>query len=175
MPLELILFFILSIPLLAYSWPALRNRRAHGFYRFFAWEAILGLIIVNLRHWFADPFSPLHLLAWALLLVSIFLALHGFWLLRQVGQPQVKFENTTRLVTVGAYRYIRHPLYASLLCLAAGAWLKQVTPLTTALFVLAALCLYATARVEEGENLARFGPEYADYMRQTKMFIPLLI
>jgi protein-S-isoprenylcysteine O-methyltransferase Ste14 len=174
MSLELVLFFVLSIPLLTYSWPSLRKRRAHGFYRFFAWEAILGLIIVNLHYWFADPFSPLHLLAWALLAASITLALHSFWLLRQVGKPQGEFENTTRLVTIGAYRYIRHPLYASLLCLAAGAWLKQVTLLTLALFAIAVIFLYATARVEERENLTRFGQEYADYMHQTKMFIPFV-
>jgi protein-S-isoprenylcysteine O-methyltransferase Ste14 len=109
-----------------------------------------------------------------MLLASIFLALHGFWLLRRVGRPQGDFENTTRLVTIGAYRYIRHPLYASLLCLAAGAWLKQVTLLTSLLFAAAAVFLYATARVEEDENLARFGAQYADYKRRTRMFIPLL-
>jgi protein-S-isoprenylcysteine O-methyltransferase Ste14 len=170
----LIPFLLLSLPLIIYSWPALRSRGAHGFYRFFAWEAILALIVLNLRFWLADPFSPLHLFAWALLLLSIFLAVHGFRLLRRVGQPQGEFENTTRLVTVGAYRYIRHPLYASLLYLAAGAWLKHVTPASTLLFAIAALFLYATARVEESENLARFGSEYAAYMRQTKMFIPFV-
>lgn len=175
MLLEFLLFLILSIPLLIYSWPWLRGRRAHGFYRFFAWEAILALIVLNLRFWFADPFSPLHLLAWALLLLSIFLAVHGFYLLQRVGQPQGEFENTTRLVAVGAYRTIRHPLYASLLCLAAGAWLKHVTLMTALLFLIAFAFLYATARVEEGENLAHFGPEYAAYMRRTKMFIPFVI
>jgi protein-S-isoprenylcysteine O-methyltransferase Ste14 len=155
-----------------FSWSALRSREAHGFYRFFAWEAILGLILANLRWWFANPFSPLQLLSWALLIGSIFLAVHGFRLLRLVGRPQGNFEDTTRLVTVGAYRYIRHPLYASLLCLAGGAWLKHVTPLTVVLFALAAIFLYATAKVEERENLARFGPEYAEYMRKTCMFIP---
>lgn len=173
--LEVGLFLLFSLPLLTYSWPSLSGRRAHGFYRFFAWEAILGLIVANLHLWFADPFSPLHLLSWALLLASIFLAVHGFRLLRRVGQPQGEFENTTRLVTVGAYRYIRHPLYASLLCLAGGAWLKQVAPLTTAFFILAILFLFLTAKVEERENLARFGPEYAGYMQRTKMFIPYVI
>jgi len=172
--LNLVLFLAFSLPLVIVSWPALRTRRAHGFYRFFAWEAILALILVNLRWWFADPFSPMHLLAWVLLLGSIFVAVHGFQLLRRVGQPQGGFENTTRLVTEGAYRYIRHPLYASLLCLAGGAWLKHVTPLTVTLFTAAAIFLYATARVEEGENLARFGPEYAEYMHRTRMFIPFV-
>jgi protein-S-isoprenylcysteine O-methyltransferase Ste14 len=174
MALTLILFLLLSLPLLVFSWPSLRSLEVHGFYRFFAWEAILALILVNLRHWFSDPLSPLHLLSWSLLVGSIFLAVHGFRLLRRVGQPQGDFENTTRLVVEGAYRYIRHPLYASLLCLAGGAWLKHVVPRSTALFAAAAVFLYATARMEEGENLARFGQEYRDYMRRTKMFIPFV-
>jgi protein-S-isoprenylcysteine O-methyltransferase Ste14 len=173
--LELVLFLLLSLPLSLRSWPSLRGRQAHGFYRFFAWEAILALILANLRWWFADPFSPLQLLSWALLAFSIFLAIHSFYLLHRVGKPQGSFENTTCLVTVGAYRYIRHPLYASLLCLAGGAWLKHVAWVSLALFVAAAVFLYATARVEESENLAHFGPEYTGYMRRTKMFIPYLI
>ena len=35
-----------------------------------------------------------------------------------------RFESTTTLVTAGAYRYIRHPLYESGLMLAWGAALK---------------------------------------------------
>jgi protein-S-isoprenylcysteine O-methyltransferase Ste14 len=96
-------------------------------------------------------------------------------MLRREGRPQGDIENTTRLVTEGAYRYIRHPLYASLLCLAGGAWLKHVTPLTVILFAAAAVFLYATARVEERENLARFGQAYAEYMRRTRMFIPFIL
>jgi len=34
--------------------------------------------------------------------------------------------------------------------------------------------LIATARVEEAENLRKFGADYAVYMKSTKMFIPFL-
>jgi protein-S-isoprenylcysteine O-methyltransferase Ste14 len=34
--------------------------------------------------------------------------------------------------------------------------------------------LYATARADENECLVKFGDEYANYMKQTKMFIPFL-
>ena len=30
----------------------------------------------------------------------------------------------------------------------------------------------ATAKVEERENLHKFGADYAEYMKKTKMFIP---
>lgn len=34
--------------------------------------------------------------------------------------------------------------------------------------------LVATAKVEETENLNRFGVDYADYMKKTRLFIPFL-
>jgi len=65
-------------------WRSLRNRRAHGFCRFFAFESILPLILLNLDRWVADPFSPLHIVAWLLLTASLFLVIHGFYLLRVI-------------------------------------------------------------------------------------------
>jgi len=42
------------------------------------------------------------------------------------------------------------------------------------LTAVASAFLFATARVEEAENLHKFGEEYASYMSKTKMFIPYL-
>ena len=161
---------------------SLRRRDAHGFYRFFAFEAILGLIALNAAAWFSGPFSPRQLASWALLLASLLLAVHGFYLLRRVGRPDPNIEDTTRLgiektthlVRIGAYRFIRHPLYASLLALTWGAFLKVPSWLGILLAAVATGALYLTARVEERENLRNFGEEYADYMRETHMFIPCL-
>ncbi len=167
-------FLVVSTGLLLYSLPSLRDRRSHGFFRFFAWEAILALVLLNAPAWFRRPFSTGQIISWLLLLGSILLAIHGFWLLRSVGHPQGTIEATTCLVRVGAYRYIRHPLYASLLLLAWGAFFKNVSLSGGLLALLASLCLYATARAEEGEMLRKFGEEYAGYMRSTRRFVPFL-
>jgi protein-S-isoprenylcysteine O-methyltransferase Ste14 len=180
--LELIIFLLGSLGFVILSRQALTNPRNHGFPRFFAFEAILGLVVLNGNAWFAQPFSLGQLISWAQLLLSLALALHGFWLLRQLGKPdqtirdtdRLSFEKTTRLVTVGAYRYIRHPLYASLLCFAWGAFLKHITLISGGLVILATVALYATAVLEEGENLRNFGDEYTAYMQRTKRFIPFL-
>jgi protein-S-isoprenylcysteine O-methyltransferase Ste14 len=181
--LRIILFFAASAAILPLSWRSLKDLRAHGFYRFFAFELLLGLILWNAPKWFRDPLSGRQLAAWFLGAVSIGLAIEGFWLLRVIGRPapagvesaNLAFENTTTLVTVGAYRWIRHPLYASLLALAWSAWLKD--PLgagSTALTVGASGFLLATAVAEEGENLKRFGAAYADYRKRTRRFIPFV-
>ncbi len=104
---------------------SLRVRRSHGFYRFFAFELLAALILLEVPIWFRDPFSIRQLVSYFFGAVSIGLAIEGFRLLRLVGKPtpdaagstNLGFENTTTLVTVGAYRWIRHPLYASLLAL----------------------------------------------------------
>jgi protein-S-isoprenylcysteine O-methyltransferase Ste14 len=155
---------------------------SHGFYRFFAWEAILGLALLNIDVWFRDPCSWHQLISWPLLVASAFLVVVGVGLLRRRGEPDgrrddvplVAFEKTTALVTTGAYRYIRHPLYSSLLFLAWGIFFKAPSWLGGLLAVTATLALVATARVEEAENVRFFGEAYREYMKRTKMFIPYL-
>ncbi len=170
----ILLFLLFSIPILVLSWESLRRPRTHGFYRFFAFEAILALVLANREYWFQQPFSALQILSWLFLLASIVLAIHSFWLLRRIGRPQGGIENTTLLVASGAYRYIRHPLYASLVLFAAGAFLKHPSLTGIGLLVGIIALLIATAKVEEGENLKRFGAEYAEYMENTRLIIPFV-
>ncbi|MFQ5576423.1 MAG: methyltransferase family protein [Anaerolineae bacterium] len=174
MIVKLALFAIGSLGIVRFSWPWLRNPRAHGFYRFFAFELLLALFLLNAGDWFREPFSPRQLAAWTLLFASLALAIHGFYLLRVIGQPKGDFEQTTTLVTVGAYKYIRHPLYASLLLLDWGIFLKHVSLLTLVLAVLITAFLTATAAVEEAENAAKFGADYREYIKTSKRFIPFL-
>ncbi len=173
-PVKGIIFGVVALSIVLVSWPALRQPRSHGFPRFFAFMAILGLFVLNVDHWFTDPFTPLHMVSWALLTASLVLAVHGFYLLRVVGLPKEGFKDTTTLVRVGAYRYIRHPLYSSLLWLAWGICLKDPSLLSIGLALAATAALVVTARIEEAENLRRFGDDYAAYMKKTKLFIPHL-
>ena len=162
---------------------SLAHPRAHGFWRFFAFELLAGLILLNAPVWFVQPLSPAQVVSWSLGAVSIALAIEGFRLLHIVGKPSptagsdtdMGIERTTRLVTVGAYRYIRHPLYGSLVALTLCSFLKR--PLAAASIALAlggTGFLVATAVCEERENLERFGSSYLAYMKQTRRFIPFL-
>jgi protein-S-isoprenylcysteine O-methyltransferase Ste14 len=154
--------------------------RFHGFYRFFAWELITALVILNLDAWFVAPLAWHQLISWVLLLLSLFLLIEGVRLLRLVGKPDAKradeglmgVEKTTQLVTVGAYHYIRHPLYSSLLCLAWGAFFKSPSWIGSILALGASLFLMLTAKAEEAENCRYFGVAYQAYQEHTKMFIP---
>lgn len=177
-----ILFVIGSVWLLYVSRSSVRVPHSHGFYRFLSWELMLILLLINMDHWFVHPFSLLQIISWLLLIVSIYLVLDAIHLLRTAGQPGdqhndpalIGFEKTTTLVTTGIYRYIRHPMYASLLCLAWGVYLKEVSWESTILTLIATLFLILTCKMEEKENLRFFGNSYRDYMSRSKMFVPFI-
>jgi protein-S-isoprenylcysteine O-methyltransferase Ste14 len=162
---------------------ALRQPGSHGFYRFFAWEAILGLVVLNRRVWGEDPTSPHQMAAALLMLLSVVLALAGLLTLHRHGKPDTRrddgsfyeFEKTTRLVSRGIFGHIRHPMYTSLLALAWGGYLQDPSLIGAAIAGLASAFLWLTAKTDERECLAYFGPPYADYMQRTKRFIPFLL
>ncbi len=175
-------FVLVSAFLVYVSRRALFQPHSHGFFRFFAWECILALIVLNAPRWGTDPFSALQLVSWLFLLLSIFLVVHGVRLLKLVGKPDqtrpdsalLAFERTSRLVTVGAYRYIRHPLYSSLLFLAWGAFFKDPSPAGVSLALAASVFLLLTAKQDESECLLYFGDAYRTYMKGTRRFVPFL-
>jgi protein-S-isoprenylcysteine O-methyltransferase Ste14 len=106
---------------------------------------------------------------------SIIVAIQGFYLLHTIGRPAQGIEDTTILVKTGIYKYIRHPLYSSLILIAWGAFLKDISFLSASLAILATIFSTATAIVEEGENIQRFGDVYTHYMKSTKRFIPFIV
>ena len=177
-----IAFLAFSMGLLYVSRKSLRRFHSHGFYRFFAWEAILALILLHINRWFLQPASAHQIVSWLFLSISLFMVIHGVQLLRTIGKPDTRrldpdlmgIEKTTRLVTVGAYRFIRHPLYSSLLFLAWGAFFKMPSRFGGVLVIAASVFLAATAKIEETENLRYFGPVYKEYMGRTKMFVPFI-
>jgi hypothetical protein len=52
---KVMIFAIASAGIVWVSRRVLRDYHAHGFYRFFAWEAILVLFLINVNYWFFDP------------------------------------------------------------------------------------------------------------------------
>src|SRR5512143_642652 len=84
---RLIIFAVVSLGLLYVSRASLSAPHSHGFYRFFAWEAILALILLNISNWFEDPFSLHQIISWLLLAFSIILVVNGARLLSKIGKP----------------------------------------------------------------------------------------
>lgn len=85
------------------------------------------------------------------------------------------FEKTTVMMKFGIFRYIRHPMYSSLLFLVWGLLLRrvEVTLLIVALMAIF-FCVFA-AKIEVKQNIEYFDEHYMRYMQRTKMFVPHLI
>jgi len=162
---------LFSILLLGFT---LARSHPYRFPRFMAFESILSLIFLNGGAWFRDPFSPRQILSWVCLISSLLLVSAGFFLIKTKGDPEGDFEDTTSLITTGIYKFIRHPLYASLFLFGLGAFLKGPSWLGFGLVFTTGLGVYLTARIEESFNLARFGNDYQVYMKRTKRFIPFI-
>ena len=179
---KVILFVLATIGITWVSRSSLRNVHFHGFYRFFAWETILILFLVNMNYWFVDAFSLRQIISWSFLIVSLVLIYQGVQLFRRQGRLDqerndpalVGIEKTTELVTTGVYQYIRHPFYSSLLFLGWGILLKNVNWIGALLAVVTTILLIITARKEEIENIEFFGENYQEYMKRTKMFVPFI-
>ncbi len=180
--IQLVVFILGTTFLLIVSKKSLSNQKVHGFYRFFVFEFTLILILLNLPCWFFKPLSLQQIASWMLLAVSIYYVAASFYLLTKIGgsknrkgeSANFKFENTANLVKDGVYKYIRHPMYSSLLFLSLGAMFKNISIFTILLEILILLFLFLTAKFEEKENLEFFGEAYKEYMTETKMFIPFI-
>jgi protein-S-isoprenylcysteine O-methyltransferase Ste14 len=80
-----------------------------------------------------------------------------------------------QLVTSGPYRVVRHPIYASMLCLFLGTG-AMLTPLP--LFAIA-FCFFLVGteirvRIEERLLASRFGDTFADYRHRVPAYVPFL-
>ena len=79
-----------------------------------------------------------------------------------------------RLRTIGAYRYVRHPIYSGLMVLAVARAVATGNPWVAVACALLILLLNVKARWEEQHLVRRF-PGYVEYTRNTNRFIPRLL
>ncbi len=178
------LTFIAGTAVLAYiSRASFRAPKSHGFYRFFAWELILFLVASSLDRWEGAVHTPEQIASEVLMNISLILVILGYLSLFLFGQhnanrndaPLLFIEKTTSLVTRGLYRYIRHPIYSSLIFLDFGLLFKEISWINGCIALVACVFLLLTSRAEENENLNYFGSQYQQYMARTKLFIPFFL
>ncbi len=172
-------YFVLAtgtIILLIISWfISLKDKRYHGIARFFSFESIFVLFLMNWKVWFHDLFSWNQIISWVFLLISIYPVVAGFLLFKRKGKSVDAMENTTVLIKTGIYHYIRHPLYCSLMLLGTGIMFKDPDNFQIVTGAINIIALIFTAGIEEKEMIKRFGDQYVEYMKETKMFIPYVV
>ena len=118
--------------------------------------------------------SKLHLIfisGVVFLLASAICGISGALTLGRNLTPFPKPVATAQFVQHGIYALIRHPLYTSVFCAAVGWSLIWQSWLALAVSLVLAIFFDAKARHEECWLRQQF-PEYADYGRRVRRFIP---
>ena len=174
-------FIELSVLLAYVSRASLRAPRSHGFFRFFAAEFLLGLILLNVDHWFVDPLSGRQVVSWVLLVASAALVLCGALTLKVVGEPDsgrtseipiAGIEKTTVLVSKGIYRYIRHPIYVGIYLFSVGLGCIFFAWLWFGVLLIFIPLWYIECKGEENQLISTYGEAYIHYQQRTGMFFP---
>jgi protein-S-isoprenylcysteine O-methyltransferase Ste14 len=180
---KIIIFAATSIGILYISRKSILDPHTHGFYRFFVFESVIALFLLNLNYWFFRLFSWNQIISWSLLVISFIPLIFGVRSLTRLGKSAKKregeenllaFEKTSNLVTTGIYHFIRHPMYSSLLLLSWGIFFKAPGWCVFLIAVFSTVALALAAKMDEMECIRFFGAEYQEYMKRTKRFIPFL-
>ena len=123
---------------------------------------------------FAGPLWPTH---WARNGMMVLGGVIALWAFLAMGFGNIRaFPEIPQhgwLVVHGPYRWVRHPMYTSVLVITLAWVLEHPLPVRMALWVGLVVTLWVKLRYEEQLLLARF-PGYAEYRRRTKRIIPFL-
>jgi protein-S-isoprenylcysteine O-methyltransferase Ste14 len=97
--------------------------------------------------------------------------IYSHFLLRGNWSIMASIKKSHQLVKSGLYRYIRHPMYASMLLIVPGSGLLISNYLMLVSTPIVGAIYYIRAKKEE-ELLTKNLPGYELYVQETKMFIP---
>ena len=120
---------------------------------------------------FSTPLAPSLPLALRLGLLGLALAV-AFFLVKSGHVVISHGRSASDLVTTGAFRYVRHPLYLGCLLVYFGLALATASLWSLALLVGIFLFYNFIAGYEEKLLEAKFGESYTAYQRQTGKWLP---
>lgn len=114
--------------------------------------------------------------------ISLFISAIGFifglytLFFNRVGnfniRPEIK--SNAKLISNGAYKYIRHPMYFSVLLIMGGVIVSDINLINIICYSILIIVLYLKAKKEEMLWSKKL-EEYASYKERTKMFIPFIL
>jgi protein-S-isoprenylcysteine O-methyltransferase Ste14 len=149
--------------------------------RSFLFLLITGIQVVPFIYIFSIDFGPTDYHLWKWLSVPVTIVYFFFiWLfvksLSDLGKwwtPGQELKEDLELVSKGAYHYVRHPMYLSLLGISACQFfmIQNWIAGPVSLFLVTPFCFYQIRR-EERLLVKYFGDDYLGYIAKTGMIWP---
>jgi len=134
-----------------------------------ATQLILMVLIM-----FAGPFWPTH---WSPQGTMVLGGVIGLWAFLAMGLRNLRaFPEIPQhgwLVVHGPYRWVRRPMYTSVLVITLAWTVEHPLPFRVVLWVGLVVTLWVKLRYEESLLMERF-PEYDNYRRHIKRLIPFV-
>ena len=176
-------YLILAAGWLVWTVAFVVAKRASGAAKVIDRRARLGVLLVGIGYavlW-QGRFWERPLPAWRLVLTIVFQALAGVlaWTGTRALGRQLRVDAGLspdhELIMRGPYRLVRHPIYASMLCLLLGTGFAiSPWPLLVAGTVLFIAGTELRIHIEEGLLASQFGEPYQAYRRRVPAYIPFL-
>ena len=154
-----------------------RSKTVQNIDRRARWGVLLEAVGYTLL-WLSD-FWNRSLAVWQLMLAIVLLVLAvtmSFEAAAALGSQlriDASLSTDHRLIRSGPYRWVRHPVYSSFLCLLIGTGLLLAPLWLMALGVAVFLCgTEIRVRVEDAMLAARFGQEFEQYRSAVSAYLP---
>ncbi len=135
--------------------------------------ALLGVMVLLPRDIAWIPTATMRTIGMALLVAGAGIGAWGASYLGRGLTPSPLPNGAASLVTRGAYRFVRHPIYTAVMLLGAGITLRAGSWVVLIAFGALMLLFNVKARWEE-LHLSDTFPGYERYMKHTSRFLPSL-
>jgi protein-S-isoprenylcysteine O-methyltransferase Ste14 len=123
-----------------------------------------------------NPLFPSLLLGWISAALTVIGVGFAIWARVNLGRnwsPRPAVKESHELVTTGAYKYVRHPIYTGLILMAfAMALTGSISGICV--FIFAGVVFILRINKEEKLMLELFPNEYPSYQKRTKKLVPYI-
>ncbi len=126
-------------------------------------RVVCGFLLLVAFAWLSRPSS------WSML-IGLPICVFGLFLRAWASGHLAKDQE---LATTGPYAYVRNPLYAGTLIVAFGIVIASRNVWLAAIFVLVFILIYVPAIELEEQHLAAVFPNYRDYGKRIRRFLPV--
>ena len=157
--------------------------RAPGFRWTLLWIVVLILVIsrflfhtqgFQIFNIHARQTSVLDIIGIVITIAGLLIAIVARKALADNWSSDVELKKDHKLITKGAYKYVRHPIYTGITLMGVGSIIVDQSLLVTLFYLGMVAFLIYKMKKEEKLLLKHFPKEYPGYMKKTKALIPFI-